>query len=327
MANNKITRMPELDIMKFIGIILVVVGHVARMYTSQGLIQSIGQNCVLSLITDVIYSFHMPMFVFVSGMTLAFVSVRKPSYQVFWLLVVNKTKRLMIPYFAFGLLWVLPFMVGFGFRDFRSYLLNGIILSLDSRHLWYVWMLFDTFVLFYILRLVSEKLKFPQYSVMIASMLLYIIEKCWGGRIPYFQIDNMLEYQLWFILGYMTLVYKSEFKRFIPIVLVIGVASTFFYVPITRSVYALIGTYLTYWFAQAIRNIAENKIIKSIVKNSFGIYLFHPIIIYALYYYYGDSQHNVYLFASCVSIISFLISYLLTEAMRKAKLQVLIGEK
>lgn len=180
MPNNKIARMPELDVMKFIGIILVVIGHVTRMYTSQGLIPTIGENSTLKIITDIIYSFHMPMFVFVSGMTLAFVLARKTSYQAFWPLVANKTKRLMVPYFAFGFLWVLPFMVGYGFRDFSSYLLNGIILSLDSRHLWYVWMLFDTFILFYIFHLVSEKLKLPQYSVMIASMLLYIVEKCWG---------------------------------------------------------------------------------------------------------------------------------------------------
>ena len=173
--------MPELDVMKFIGIILVVVGHVTRMHTSQGLIPTIEHDSILGHVTDVIYSFHMPMFVFVSGMTLAFVSARKSSYQAFWPLVKNKAKRLMLPYFAFAMFWVLPFMVGYGFRDFKSYLFNGIILSLDSRHLWYVWMLFNVFILFYILRKVAEKLKMPQCSIMIVSLLLYVGEEVGGG--------------------------------------------------------------------------------------------------------------------------------------------------
>lgn len=58
--DKKKLRMPELDVMKFIGIILVVAGHVTRMYTPQGLIPTIEHNNVLEFITNVIYSFHMP---------------------------------------------------------------------------------------------------------------------------------------------------------------------------------------------------------------------------------------------------------------------------
>lgn len=324
--NKERTRMPELDVMKFIGIILVVVGHVTRMHTSQGLIPTIEHDSILGHVTDVIYSFHMPMFVFVSGMTLAFVSARKSSYQAFWPLVKNKAKRLMLPYFAFAMFWVLPFMVGYGFRDFKSYLFNGIILSLDSRHLWYVWMLFNVFILFYILRKVAEKLKMPQCSIMIVSLLLYVGEEV-GGAIPYFQIDSMFEYQFWFILGYMALIYKREAKVLIPLSIALGVVGACFYASVAHFVYALVGVWLTYLLAQSIRNITENRFVSNIVKNCFGIYLFHPIIIYVLYYYLGNCQLNGYLFALCVLVASFAISYFLTEVTRKAKLQILIGEK
>lgn len=324
--NKERTRMPELDVMKFIGIILVVAGHVTRMHTSQGLIPTIEHDSILGHVTDVIYSFHMPMFVFVSGMTLAFVSARKSSYQAFWSLVKNKAKRLMLPYFAFAMFWVLPFMVGYGFRDFKSYLFNGIILSLDSRHLWYVWMLFNVFILFYILRKVAEKLKMPQCSIMIVSLLLYVGEEV-GGAIPYFQIDSMFEYQFWFILGYMSLIYKREAKVLIPLSIAFGVVGACFYASVVHFVFALVGIWLTYLLAQSIRNITENRFVSNIVKNSFGIYLFHPIIIYVLYYYLGNCQFNGYLFALCVLVASFAISYFLTEVTRKAKLQILIGEK
>lgn len=327
MSDKKKSRMSELDVMKFIGIILVVAGHVTRMYTPQGLIPTIEHNNVLEFITNVIYSFHMPMFVFVSGMTLAFVSARKSSYHAFWPFVRNKAKRLMIPYFIFALFWVLPFMVGYGFRDFKTYLLNGIILSLDCRHLWYVWMLFNVFILFYILRTIVERLHIPQYCIMIASLLLYVGEAIGGGKLPYFQIDSMLEYQFWFILGYMTMIYRQETRMLIPISIIIGFVSAYFYAPISLFTFAIIGVWLTYLLAQRIRCITEYKIINKIVKNSFGIYLFHPIIIYALYYHLGKYQPNEYIFALGVLITSFTISYFLTEMTRMVKLQILIGEK
>ena len=49
MSDKKKSRMSELDVMKFIGIILVVAGHVTRMYTPQGLIPTIEHNNVLDL--------------------------------------------------------------------------------------------------------------------------------------------------------------------------------------------------------------------------------------------------------------------------------------
>lgn len=326
-SDKKKSQMPELDVMKFLGIILVVAGHVTRMYTPQGLIPTIEDNYVLELITNVIYSFHMPMFVFVSGMTLAFVSARKSSYHAFWPFVRNKAKRLMIPYFVFALFWVLPFMVGYGFRDFKTYLLNGIILSFDCRHLWYVWMLFNVFILFYILRTIVERLQIPQYYIMIVSLLLYVGEAIGGGKLPYFQIDSMLEYQFWFILGYMTMIYRQETRMLIPISIIIGFVSAYFYALISLFTFALIGVWLTYLLAQRILRITKYKTINKIVKNSFGIYLFHPIIIYALYYHFGKYQPNEYLFALGVLITSFTISYFLTEMTRMVKLQILIGEK
>lgn len=82
--NNKIvggTRIPELDIMKLVGIVLVVVGHVTRMFTPQGLIPQADDTGIMDILTKVIYSFHMPLFVFVSGMTFALIATRRGNYH------------------------------------------------------------------------------------------------------------------------------------------------------------------------------------------------------------------------------------------------------
>lgn len=176
----KMQRLHELDIMKVFGIVLVVLGHVTRMFTPDGLIQPIQYDGLMQMMTKFIYSFHMPLFVFVSGMTFAYVSAKKACYHEFFPFALNKAKRLMIPYFAFAFFWVLPFMVGFGFRKFWPYLFEGVLLSLDSRHLWYVWMLFNVFMLFYGMRLLVNKLKLPHWTLLIISCFLFCVESIGG---------------------------------------------------------------------------------------------------------------------------------------------------
>lgn len=47
----------------------------------------------------------------------------------------NKFKRLLIPFYVFGLLMVYPTMVLLGVRDPIHYLIDGFIIVLDPRHL------------------------------------------------------------------------------------------------------------------------------------------------------------------------------------------------
>lgn len=321
------TRVVELDIMKVIGIILVVLGHVTRMYTKDGLIPQVDDTGVMGIITRVIYSFHMPLFVFISGMTFAFVSIRKSSYQRFSSFVKNKAKRLMIPYFAFAILWVLPFMCGFGFRDFLPYFIKGIILSLDSRHLWYVWMLFNVFLMFYLFRMVVLRYKLPQYSLLVISAILFVLEKLWGGKLPYFQIDSSLYYLLWFSLGYMSLLYNRIFRRICPLVILMLGMVNFFFCFFPSLLYALLGIYVIYLFSLMVKSKINFCYLENISHNSFGIYLFHSIIIYFLFYILNNKSIETYILVPGISLLSFLVSYFLTELMRIMHLQLFIGEK
>lgn len=222
--DNKINnRVPELDIIKFFGILLVVLGHVTRMYTPKGLITPVVSSTELEMVTNVIYAFHMPLFVFVSGMTFCFVSLKKEDYHSFGSFSVNKIKRLMIPYFVFALFWVMPFMVGYGFRSFFPYLTNGLLLSLDSRHLWYVWMLFNVFILFWTIRHIIKKFHMPVWVIIFSGIIFFIRSRY--SICPYFQIDNALTYQFWFTIGYFAMHYKLLFGLCTPIIICIGLVA------------------------------------------------------------------------------------------------------
>ena len=117
-------KVVELDIMKFYGILLVILGHIAMTYTPTSQIVTCIPSSFMITLKQFIYTFHMPMFVFVSGAIYAYqVEVRKREQRLFPL-AVNKFKRLMIPFYVFGFLWVYPTMVILGLRDPFSYLIN-----------------------------------------------------------------------------------------------------------------------------------------------------------------------------------------------------------
>lgn len=87
------------NIARGFGIILVVIGH--------ALTDTLGckDGSVSKLIFDIIYSFHMPLFFFLSGFLAAkalnmFTLKDKTDY------VIQRFKRLMVPYFCVGLLYV-----------------------------------------------------------------------------------------------------------------------------------------------------------------------------------------------------------------------------
>lgn len=55
------------DIVKLLVTFLVVIGHCTKMYSSQGIITPLCKSQSLEQITNFIYSFHMPVFMCVSG--------------------------------------------------------------------------------------------------------------------------------------------------------------------------------------------------------------------------------------------------------------------
>lgn len=77
-------RFKALDVAKGIGIILVIIGHLD---TSE-------------LLHKWIYSFHMPFFFFISG----FLNKDKDNFNE---VVISKFKRLIVPYFFFGILSII----------------------------------------------------------------------------------------------------------------------------------------------------------------------------------------------------------------------------
>ena len=216
------SQLLELNIMKFYGILLVVLGHVAFTYTPMALIKPAVSSEFMVGVKEIIYAFHMPMFVFISGCIFAWQLDIKHKSLNLESLFIKKFRRLMIPYYAFGLLMVWPTLVVLGFRAPLHYLIDGIILAMDPRHLWFVMALFIIFIMFYVFRKLCFRFHIPILTLLPFALLLYLLPV----HFPYLQLENFKEYLLWFSIGYFFITHKRIIKGIALLALIYMLSSS-----------------------------------------------------------------------------------------------------
>ena len=73
--------------------------------------------------------------------------------------------------------------------------------------------------------------------------------------------------------------------------------------------------------------IESAKLYQWVAPNSFGIYLFHAMIIYWIEFIAAPYPINPYLLSVAAVVISLTLSILLTVMVRKLGLGIIIGEK
>ena len=61
-------------------------------------------------------------------------------------------------------------------------------------------------------------------------------------------------------------------------------------------------------------------------QNGFGIYLFHPMIIYVLYRFFGPCDILPVILCCGIAVAAYVASWLASIAFRRLKLAVLLGE-
>ncbi|MBE7055842.1 MAG: acyltransferase [Ruminococcaceae bacterium] len=324
------------NIIKFISMLLVVLAHSTRMYTEKGVFHPVNDSMVLASVTDYIYVFHMPLFILVSGAVFG-LCIEKGKYTNIPDFLINKAKRLLIPYLFFGIAYVAPVMclLSITNQSFFEYCLKGILLSSDSRHLWYVLALFLIFVMAIIIRPLLVKSRMTRFIVLACSLLLFVV----SSKIPnLLQSSAACSYQLYFFIGlilhyeygFVEKVFRKLFLVFVltPFIL----AGMFWFNPnsISNLCYTFVGIIMVVFIGYCIdrwcKNFTGSFVFKIINKNSFGIFLFHPMIIYILYYFLGPIDINPYLLSIGIALISLVMSVGLTELMRMLRLKVLIGE-
>ncbi len=286
-----------LDVARGISILLVVIGH------CQFLPQTI---------KVLVYSFHMPMFFFISGMCFSY--KKYPKFKDFFK---SKAKGLLIPYFALGIVVLNLTRIyefcsnGTSFSEFfnMDYLYQYIGMVLAYRlnrpyyySFWFISALFTAILLFYlIVKLIDKHPKKNLICVAIiilSSAIGYVILQYIQGFV--WSIDVAPVAISFLMLGYLVQnnkemlknkILKFDYAIFLLGINVICAFTNYKLYGITDLFSCHIGNYFLYmlqsisgiWILMIVSSkIESSNILEYCGKNTLIFYMFHYKIFFAI---------------------------------------------
>lgn len=265
-------RAYEIDVMKGIGILLVILGHCTPDFPV-----NITEDACSMELRKFIYTFHMPMFFFCSGFVLGLVP-SKPIGDT----IKNRFTRLMIPYITFSLvnlaLRVIFSSITRSQVDFVE-TLKGVLLY--GEYYWFVYALFFLMILMALAR----RNKWVSTAYVIIGIYLYYL------YIPTFCLREIGYYMLYAVAGLFLSKYRSHLKDFmnnywVPVGLSILLVQLFILTPpenfipryLNKVAMAFAGIFVLYGFA--VHPIKSKKITDTV--NHFGKYSLQYYMIHEL---------------------------------------------
>lgn len=278
----------------------------------------------------------MPLFICVSGAIFSFCINNKKKYSDFRLFIIKKWKRLMVPYFLIGIFYVMPVMCTLKITNLNpiNYIKENIILSKDARHLWFLWTLFFIFIIF---RMFYHR--YEKSNRLFIGVLLFFIS-FFSDKLPnIFQLQGISYYLFFFCIGYEFDRNKKKIDEFLgnrKWIVILGWIFISFVVLYTYNralnlITAVIGMLCLYQCIRITKKyIIQIKIYKWIERDSFGIYLFHPMIIYVLFYWvkkFGFGLKYPIIVCVMIFVITMIASMLFVKIIRWTKYgKLIIGE-
>lgn len=291
-------RIVWVDILRGISMLLIVYGHIII-------------HCdKLSPLNKYIMSFHVPIFFMISGFI--FSVKENTKYKDF---IWKKFKRIMIPYFVFGFLFLIPFILfgnGLGAMLDRESEINifknifGIFygnghdgLLRQNSSLWFLPCIFVTQQIFYFVEKLNEKYKNGSKKIFIYSLttIIALVLGFVSYSIPHIRlpwgIDVAIVLSFFFAIGkIINLLYDKwkdkKYNKLIGIVLLI--VGYILSAPNT-AVSCMNHEYGNYWlfaisavvtslgFIFFIQGWKKNRILEYIGNNTIGILIFHKLVI------------------------------------------------
>ncbi|QCI68145.1 acyltransferase family protein [Phreatobacter stygius] len=186
-------RLLDIDTAKGIGIVLVVLGHVVSQQTPEG-------HGWYQQLKTVIYFFHMPFFMYLSGYVLGYtLSPGKDNALGF---ILKRCDRLLLPFFAFGLIIIAGKMVFSQFvfvdntQDSLAAYLDGLFIHTARSPATSVWYLYAAFIYSAIFRLVVVPFPrlLPALILVSAAFTQFDVESL-------FYADRVLKHLVFFLIG------------------------------------------------------------------------------------------------------------------------------
>ena len=137
-----------------------------------------------------------------------------------------------------------------------------------------------------------------------------------GGKIPYFQIDNSLVYQFWFILGYIAMIYRKYLNILFSILIIV----VWGFIERASLLYALLGIYAIYLLSLRLTYLTRFTFINKVNSNIFGIYLFHGIILDFIMKLIPYKDIYSYIGIPFILVIVFSITSIIVSILKKTSI-------
>lgn len=343
---SKNNRLSYIDIARAFAMIFIVLGHT--------LVHS--EHC--HLIFKFLYSFHVVLFFILSGYTFK----TNSSYLSF---VKNKFIRIMIPYFVWAVLFLIPYMmfggsVGSSIGTTSSFDLKTQLFNIlygngnnaalkQNSSLWFLPALFTMEMLYYFIVNLSQKSRKYHLPILISMISISYITNIFFPIVLPWGINTVLEVGVFFYIGYL-LKYYNFFERnsafcnlnYIIPIFIIGLLACFLNDSIVSCIdykygYFTLALISGFCLSIVIIYIAfiinKNKVLEYIGKNTMGILIFHKLIILIFQTKLGVisrllNNSNVLIeltLSLIVTILSIIFSLIGTKIVRKV-CPILIGE-
>lgn len=289
----------------------------------------------------------MPLFTFISGFLYAYLR-NLGKYSKYLPFIKNKSKRLLLPFIFFVTFFCIT-------TEFQQTDLTTLIKHIGHciafgayNHLWYLPVLFWCFIIIRIFERLSNSKIVLLLFLVIAYILAFVIPV--SGFL--FNLGKVAPWLYWFLLGFayfklrgeLSLIIANTNRKVIALasvcVCVIGLIVCFGFpdykkpqfnaveiLIVSIAIIALFFTFDELSKYKNAKNIFTIKIVKSVSKYSFGIYIFHywlaPILISStakrILHLEAFAEHY-YIFPIVFSIVTFLASYIVTYLFQKTKL-------
>lgn len=200
-----IKKQEELNNCTFVKTILmltVILGHSVIFWSGNWLSTIKPTEVVPSLtyLSKYLGNFHTYGFTLVSGYLYYYGRYERKKYTEFGKFVIGKLKRLIVPFFVVLLLTVIPFDY-FLFHNTTKDIFFNNILACAPSHLWFLWMLFDVFVVFYF---ISNFINNNRVAVGVLTAIGFYSLGIIGVKIipNIFQVWTACRYIIFFELGF-----------------------------------------------------------------------------------------------------------------------------
>lgn len=330
----------NITFIRTMAMILVVLGHSLSPFINN--FRGGGETrswYLASTMWSIIYTFHMPLFMSVSGYLFYYEIERSMQLQIverirsIVIFIDKKIWRLVVPFILVMYLWRKPWSYLTGTQNMPKSI-KEMLMFHTTGPLWYLYVLFAIFVFEKLFMWIIWARK---NYVKIALVCMFVLAY-WG----YFMngaVHHFMVYNFYFFIG---IVINEHFDKLLKIrkttinflcILTICLTSfqLFFKIeeknilmPLLSITIALTDIVIIYFLTSHLRNSQISELISVMDHHGMGIYLFHTEFIQVLALITVDLPRE--LAWLCTFFVSFLLAFLLTYLLKKMGVKMILDE-